>query len=108
MDDAPKPDDIPPILEPQDTPGDFDRYGYRVPFIAVSPFSRKNFVSHTVTDHTSILKFIERRFGLGSLTNRDANAADLTEMFDFAGAPWSTPPSDLPGDGDHRLDRCNV
>jgi phospholipase C len=105
---APKPDDIAPILEPQDTVGDFDRYGYRVPFVAVSPFSRKNFVSHTVTDHTSILKFIERRFGLGSLTNRDANAADLTELFDFAGAPWSTPPTDLAGDGAHVIDRCNV
>jgi len=72
------------------------RYGYRVPFVAVSPFARKNYVSHTTADHTSILKFIEKRFGLPALTNRDAAAHDLLDMFDFAGAPWATPP-DLSG-----------
>jgi len=89
---APKPDEIPPKLKEGDTVGDFDRYGYRVPLIAVSPFARKSYVSHTVADHTSILKFIERRFGLPALTQRDAAAHDLTDMFDFANAPWATPP----------------
>src|SRR3954470_18340494 len=104
---AVKPDDIPPKLLPQDTVGDFDRYGYRVPFVAVSPFSRKNYVSHTVSDHTSILKFIEKRFGLSSLTNRDAAAHDFSDMFDFANPPYVTPPS-MPGDGAHPLSRCDV
>ncbi|HSE48502.1 MAG TPA: alkaline phosphatase family protein [Terriglobales bacterium] len=93
---APKPDNIEPFLGPDDPAGSFDRYGYRVPFVAVSPFARKNYVSHTTADHTSILKFIERRFGLPALTSRDAAAHDLLDMFDFAGAPWATPP-DLSG-----------
>ena len=101
------PDDIPPMLQPGDTPGGFDRYGFRVPFAAISPFSRQHYVSHTVTDHTSILKFIETRFGLSSLTQRDASAADLTELFDFSQATFATPPP-LPGDGNHVLDFCNV
>ncbi|MBI2679337.1 MAG: twin-arginine translocation signal domain-containing protein [Candidatus Koribacter versatilis] len=104
---AVKPDDIPPKLVAGDTAGDFDRYGYRVPFIAVSPFARQHYVSHTVSDHTSLLKFIEKRFGLSPLTQRDANAHDLTDMFDFANPSFTTPPA-LPGDGAHPLDRCNV
>ena len=60
----------------------FDRYGIRVPFVAISPFARKRYVSHTVTDQTSVLRFIETRFDLPALTNRDANADPLLELFD--------------------------
>jgi phospholipase C len=74
--------------------GDFNRTGYRVPFILVSPFAKKNFVSHAVADHTAILKFIEKRFGLSNLTERDKAQIDMdTEFFDFAGKPWATPPT---------------
>jgi phospholipase C len=62
----------------------FNQLGFRVPFIAVSPFARQGYVSHTVGDHTSLLALIEKRFLSGkSLTNRDANANDLEDMFDF-------------------------
>lgn len=40
----------------------FDQLGVRVPLIAVSPFSKPHYVSHTVGDHTSLLAFIEKRF----------------------------------------------
>jgi phospholipase C len=40
----------------------FDQLGIRVPLIAVSPFSRRHYVSHTVGDHISLLAFIEKRF----------------------------------------------
>jgi phospholipase C len=40
----------------------FDQLGVRVPFLAISPFSKQHYVSHTVGDHTSILAFIEKRF----------------------------------------------
>jgi len=40
----------------------FDQLGVRVPFTAVSPFSKVHYVSHTVGDHTSILAFIENGF----------------------------------------------
>jgi phospholipase C len=90
------PDDIAPMyLSPTDVQAGFDRYGFRVPFVMVSPWAKKNFVSHTVADHTSILKFIETRFGLPSLTRRDAAAHDLQDMFDFSAMSWPKPP-DLP------------
>ena len=72
---------------------DFDYTGYRVPLIVVSPFTKKNYVSHTVADYTAMLKFIETRFGLPSLTARDSAQMDMTEFFDFANTPWKTPPS---------------
>jgi phospholipase C len=80
---APKPDNIAPMLKPGDTPAAFDRYGIRVPAIVLSPYVKAHFVSHTVYDHTSILRFIETRFGLPTLTNRDAHADPMLGMFDF-------------------------
>jgi phospholipase C len=72
---------------------DFVFTGYRVPLIVISPFSKKNYVSHTVADYTAILKLIETRFGLGSLTSRDAAQMDMTGFFDFTNSPWKTPPT---------------
>ena len=51
-------------------PLDFFGDGPRIPLIVVSPFSRGGKVSHTYTDHVSILKFIERNWGLPPLTDR--------------------------------------
>jgi phospholipase C len=51
-------------------PIDFFGDGPRIPLIAVSPFTRGGHVSHTYTDHVSILKFIERNWRLEPLTNR--------------------------------------
>jgi phospholipase C len=97
---AVSPDGIKPIdLQPGDictkTTGptcDFVYTGYRVPLIVVSPYTRKNYVSHTVADLTAILKLIETRFGLPALTARDAAQMDMTELFDFGNPPWMTPP----------------
>ena len=72
----------------------FSYTGYRVPLIVVSPFTRKNYVSHEVMDYTSIIKFVETRFGITDyLTERDRNAPDMTDFFDFAGIPWAIPPT---------------
>lgn len=72
----------------------FAHTGYRVPLIIISPFAKKNYVSHTVYDYTAILKLIEKRFGVAALTNRDAAQPDMsTDFFDFANVPWATPPS---------------
>jgi phospholipase C len=67
--------------------------GYRVPLLVISPFTKKNYVSHTSADFTAILKLIEARFGLLALTKRDAAQMDMTEFFDFSNPPWLTPPS---------------
>jgi phospholipase C len=101
----PSPDGIQPIdLTPSDVCDatgeigtgtcDFTYTGYRVPLIVISPFAKKNYVSHTVYDSTAILKLIETRFGVAALTKRDAAQADMsTDFFDFVNEPWATPPS---------------
>lgn len=72
----------------------FGMTGYRVPMIVISPFSKANYVSHTVYDTTAVLTLIEKRFGLAPLTNRDKSQADMsTDFFDFTNVPWATPPS---------------
>jgi phospholipase C len=87
-----KPDSIPPLLRPGDVPGDFDRYGFRVPLIVVSPWARKNYVSSVVQDHTSITRFIETKWNFGAMTFRDANAANMTDYFNFDKAHFRHPP----------------
>jgi phospholipase C len=77
------PDAIAPQLGPGDVAAGFDRLGVRVPAVVVSPWARPHFVSHTTHDHTSILRFIETRFGLPALTKRDAAANPMRELFDF-------------------------
>ncbi len=88
------PDNIAPHLG-DGTPltGAFNLTGFRVPFIVVSPFTRRHFASHTVYDHTSVVRFIEARFGLPAMTARDANATPPMDMFDFANPPFMTPPT---------------
>ena len=51
-------------------PLDFFGDGPRIPMIVVSPFSRGGHISHTYSDHVSILKFIERNWDLKPLTHR--------------------------------------
>ena len=83
----------------------FNQTGFRVPLIAVSPFSKPSYVSHVVSDHTSILALIEKRFLNGkSLTNRDANASTLEDMFDFNTAPSKN----VAGLRTAAMDRCWV
>jgi len=61
-------------------------YGPRQPLLVVSPWAKQNFVDHTVTDQTSIIRFIEdywlrgQRIGAGSF---DAIANSIDGMFDF-------------------------
>lgn len=92
---VPSPDGIKPLdLLPNDVQGgDFTITGSRVPNIVISPFSKKNFVSHTPMDYTAYLRFIEARWNLPMLTARDASMPDMTEFFDFTGKPWATPPT---------------
>ena len=91
---VPNPDGIKPVdLVAGDTPGDFTITGARVPSIVISPFSKKNFVSHTPMDYTAYLRFIEARWNLPTLTARDASMPDMTEFFDFTNKPWATPPN---------------
>ena len=84
-------------------PVDFFGDGTRIPLLVVSPYSQGGRVVHTYYDHVSILKFIEKNWGLSPLTNRSRDnlpnpstygpnpyvptngpaIGDLMEMFDF-------------------------
>jgi phospholipase C len=86
------PDDEKPMTSANDFQAEFDHLGIRVPFALISPYAKKSYVSHTTHDHTSVLKFIEERFGLPSLSARDEAADAMLEMFDFADPPFVVPP----------------
>jgi phospholipase C len=84
-------------------PLDFFGDGPRIPLIAVSPYSRGGRVVHSYNDHASLVKFIERNWGLRTLTVRSRDnlpnphmdhehpyvpvnmpaVGDLFDMFDF-------------------------
>jgi phospholipase C len=65
-------------------------YGPRVPTLVISPYAKAGFVSHFTYDFTSMLKFIEVRWGLSSMTERDAHADPMLDCFDFGQAPIPT------------------
>ena len=69
-------------------------YGPRIPFLVISPFARRNYVDHTVTDQSSVLRFIEDNFDLGRIDpapgktvaeggSFDQLAGSLDSLFDF-------------------------
>jgi phospholipase C len=59
-------------------------YGPRLPLLVISPWAKRNFVDHTLTDQTSILKFVEDNWRLGRIPGSfDAIAGSLQNMFDF-------------------------
>ena len=68
--------------------------GFRVPMTIVSPFSRGGFVSSDMFDHTSILRFLETRFG-AEVPNlsawRRATVGDMTTAFNFSKVDTSVP-----------------
>ncbi len=68
-----------------------DAYGYgpRVPTIVISPFAKPGYISHQTYDFTSMLRFIELRFGLSHLTARDGRADPMFDCFNFEQSPTS-------------------
>jgi hypothetical protein len=86
-------DHVPPPVD--------DQFGLgpRVPLIIISPYAKTGYISHTQYEFSSILKFIEELYGLPPLTQRDANANDTTDSFDFtqtARAPLILQPRNCP------------
>ena len=123
-------DHVPPVTSPPSTPGEHipkpalgsQAYidsgngtyldpiglGFRVPMLIVSPFTRGGLICSDLFDHTSMLKFLERRFGAeipgydpaqkrpGISTWRRGITGDLTSAFNFAAAPDPNTPVILP------------
>ncbi len=89
------PDDVIPIIPSSDTGyyqyDQFRRTGFRVPLIMVSPYAKKDHVSHVVHEQTSILSLLEHKFNLPALSCRDANANNLFDLIDFEALRSQTP-----------------
>ncbi len=116
-------DHVPPVTAPPGTPGEYVTapavpdptvagnpavsgpigLGFRVPMLIISPFSRGGLVSSDLFDHTSVLRFLETRFG-AEVPNlsawRRATVGDLTSAFNFKSPDHSIPslPSTLQAD----------
>ncbi|MFC4906686.1 phosphocholine-specific phospholipase C [Actinomadura gamaensis] len=97
-------DHVPPPAAPAGTAGEFYNgtnigLGFRVPLIAISPWSRGGWVSSEVADHTSVLRFLEKwTAALGKPATcpnisawRRRVCGDLTGMFDFANPVYGLP-----------------
>jgi phospholipase C len=63
--------------------------GPRVPLLIISPYAKSGYISHTQYEASSVLRFIEERFGLPSLNGRDLTANDLSDSFNFSQTPLS-------------------
>lgn len=67
----------PPVIDKKWGPGT------RVPALIISPFAKKGYVDHTQYETVSILSFIEKRWNLQPLTDRDKNANAMLNAFEF-------------------------
>jgi phospholipase C len=67
---------------------DYDGLGGRIPMLVISPYAKKGHVSHVHYEHGSILRFIEDRFGLATLSASDKRAVSpAQDCFDFNQKP---------------------
>ncbi|HKU81873.1 MAG TPA: alkaline phosphatase family protein [Candidatus Tumulicola sp.] len=84
-------DHVPPPYE------DYDGLGFRVPLLVISPYAKKNFVSHTQFETASVLRFAEDLFGLPQMAAADARAnSPAIDCFDFTRAPRAFVPIKAP------------
>jgi phospholipase C len=74
------------VKPPADSSVDSQPYGTRVPMLAIGRFAKKNYVSHVVMEHSSIVKFLEWNFTgkTGQLSGRDAVVNNIGSMIDPA------------------------
>jgi len=112
-------DHVPPATAPPGTPGEYITVpavpdptvigspaingpiglGFRVPMMIISPFTRGGFISSDLFDHTSVLRFLETRFG-AEVPNlsawRRATVGDMTTAFNFSKTDTSVPSLPVP------------
>jgi phospholipase C len=79
---------------------DFFGDGTRIPLLAVSPWARKGHVDHTYADHASVLKFVERNWGLPPLTSQARDALPLPIQASDRGDRDAYLPENAPAVGD--------
>jgi len=64
-------------------------YGQRVPLLVISPYAKENYVSRTLLNHMSLLRFIDYNWNLQPLNQNVANSNNLLDFFYFSGPPRS-------------------
>jgi phospholipase C len=115
-------DHVPPPVPPAETKGEYLSVeplpsiaggirgpiglGFRVPMLVVSPFSRGGLVCSDTFDHTSLLRFLETRFGpeVANLSEwRRSVTGDLTSAFNFLRPNATVPALPSPSAADTRV-----
>jgi phospholipase C len=86
-----RPRRVPDDRNSRDLNEDFGLTGFRVPAVAISPFTRGARVSHATTTHESILKLISYRYGLGHLNKRHRYASNIGRTFRFHKPDYERP-----------------
>jgi phospholipase C len=87
---------------------DYDGLGFRVPLLVISPYAKKNHVSHVQYETASVLRFAEDLFGLGQLAAADARATSpADDCFDFSQKPRTFVPIKAPKVRKFFLDQPN-
>ena len=86
-------DHVPPPFK------NYDSVGFRVPLLVISPYARKDYVSHAHYETASVLRFAEDLFGLARLAAADRRAASpANDCFDFTQKPRRFVPIKAPKD----------
>jgi phospholipase C len=71
---------------------DYQGLGIRVPMLVVSPYAKRDYVSHTQYEFGSILRFVEDNWGLRRLGTTDGRANSIVDVFDFSQPPRAFQP----------------
>lgn len=73
-------------------PPGLDQFGLgpRVPLLIISPYARPGYISRAQYEFSSVLRFVEERFKLPTLGQRDAEANDMLDSFNFTQTPLSS------------------
>ena len=87
-----RPPSVPDARSSSNIDLDYGQMGFRIPGVVVSPFAQRGAVSHLQCGFESIIKLITYRFGLGSLTTRDARAQNIGLSMN-----WTSPNFERPG-----------
>jgi phospholipase C len=95
-------DPVPPPFK------NYDSLGFRVPLIVISPYAKKNYVSHVQYETASVLRFAEDLFGLAQLSQADSRATSpARDCFDFSQKPRTFVPIKAPKGPDFFLRQVN-
>ena len=95
-------DPVPPPFK------DYDGLGFRVPLIVISPYAKKDYVSHVQYETASVLRYAEDLFGLGQLSAADARATSpAKDSLNFNQKPRKFVPISAPLDASFFLNQPN-